>query len=110
MIRDGDAKLILQHSQHLDDVARTVAERARCLECARVRRKVRSSRPRSTARSGACSTTGSSYAEELHQDQVDLNYTADGPSTTRKLLHEMLDPKLVNLSPRAGSSSRPRDR
>ncbi len=35
MIRDEDAEKILQHSQHLDDVARTIAERARSLTCPR---------------------------------------------------------------------------
>ena len=38
------------------------------------------------------------YADDLNHDQVSLNYTADKLSTSRKLLHEMLDPKLVNLS------------
>ena len=38
------------------------------------------------------------YAEDLNHDHVSLNYTTDKLSTSRKLLHEMLDPKLVNLS------------
>ena len=65
-------------SQHLDDVARTVAERAR--RSCRVRRGADRADRGLSARSGACSTTGSRYAEELHQEQVDLNYSADGPS------------------------------
>ena len=98
MIRDGDARQILQHSQHLDDVARTIAERATVLE-------VEGSREGPIEQTAVYGKVRSllddwfTYAEELHQDRVDLNYTADGPSTTRKLLHEMLDPKLVNLSP-----------
>ena len=98
MIRDGDAGKILQHSQHLDDVARTVAERARVLD-------VEGSREGPIEQTAVYAKVRSllddwfTYAEELHQERVDLNYTADGRPPTRKLLHEMLDPKLVNLSP-----------
>jgi hypothetical protein len=98
MLRDGDAKLILRHSQHLDDVARTVAERARVLDLEGSREGLIEQTPVYGKVRGLLDEWFT-YAEELHQDRVDLNYAVDGPSTTRKLLHEMLDPKLVNLSP-----------
>ena len=37
------------------------------------------------------------YAEDLDRERVSLNYTSDKLSTTRKLLHEILDPKLATL-------------
>jgi hypothetical protein len=98
MIRDGDAKLILQHTQRLDDVARTVADRARMLA-------VEGSKDGPIEQTEFYGKVRNllddwfTYAEELDQEGVDLNYTADAQSTTRKLPHEMLDPKLVNLSP-----------
>ena len=38
------------------------------------------------------------YAEDLGQKQLTLNYTKDKQSTSRKLLHDMLDQKLSNLA------------
>ena len=97
MIRDQDAQKILDRSHRLDDVAQTIAERARLLkiegstegpvEQTAVYHKVR-----------GLLDLWCTYAEDLSHDQVSLNYTADKLSTSRKLLHEMLDPKLVNLS------------
>ena len=84
-------------SRQLDDVAQTIAERARLLriegstegpvEQTPIYHKVR-----------GLLDLWCTYAEELSHDQVSLNYTTDKLSTSRKLLHEMLDPKLVNLS------------
>ena len=48
------------------------------------------------------------YAEDLNREHVSLNYTADKLSTSRKLLHEMLDPKLANLSQRRQQFKAPR--
>ena len=97
MIRDHDAARILEKSRHLDDVAQSVADRARLLkiegstdgplEQTHVYRKVR-----------GLLDEWFKYADDLHHEQVTLNYTDDRLSTSRKLLHEMLDSKLVNLS------------
>ncbi len=98
MIRDGDADLILKHSRHLDDVARTIAGRAMTLG-------VEGSTGGTAEQTAVYGQVRGllddwfGYAEELHQERVHLNYASDGPTTTRKLLHEMLDPKLANLSP-----------
>ena len=96
MVRDPDAHKILRFSQHLDDVARAVAERARCLGVAGmtagpleqtfVYGKVR-----------GLLDEWFKYAEDLDRERVSLNYTSDKLSTTRKLLHEILDPKLATL-------------
>jgi hypothetical protein len=90
MIRDQDAKAILQYSGDLDGVARTIAERAASVGPAAnydaIYAKVR-----------GLLDDWSNYAEELHDERVELNYTSDSLSTTRKLLHEMLDPKLANF-------------
>ena len=77
MIRDQDAQRILEKSRHLDDVARTVADRARLLkiegstdgplEQTYVYRKVR-----------GLLDEWYKYADDLNQDHVSLNYT-DGP-------------------------------
>ena len=97
MIRDQEAQKILEKSRHLDDVAQTIAERARLLkiegstegplEQTAVYHKVR-----------GLLDVWYTYAEDLSHEHVSLNYTTDKLSTSRKLLHEMLDPKLVNLS------------
>jgi len=97
MIRDPEAQKILQHSGRLDDVARTLAERARLLEVEEstagpleqtpVYRKVR-----------GLLDEWFKYAEELAKTQVSLNYEKDRLSTARKLLQEMLDPKLADLT------------
>ncbi|WP_406694809.1 DISARM system helicase DrmA [Singulisphaera sp. Ch08] len=107
MIRDHEALKILDHGVHLNDVARTIAERARLLqiegagegplEQTAVYQKVR-----------GLLDTWSNYAEDLKHEQVSLNYTVDKLSTTRKLLHEMLDPKLVELKPARQQFKAPR--
>ena len=96
-IRDGEAGLILKHSQNLDDVARTIAIRAMALRI-----------PGSTddpiehtdvyLRVRKLLDEWFHYAHVLQGDRVHLNYTMETTSTSRKLLHEMLDPKLANLS------------
>src|SRR5205807_762089 len=76
MIRDGDAGSILQHSRHLDDVARTVAERARTLG-------VEGSKDGPVEQTGVYGKVRGllddwfKYAEDLRQDRVDLNYASD---------------------------------
>jgi len=97
MIRDQEAQRILEKSRQLDDVAQTIAERARllkiegstegALEQTSIYHKVR-----------GLLDEWYTYAEDLSHEHVSLNYTTDKLSTSRKLLHEMLDPKLVNLS------------
>ena len=97
MIRDQDAQKILEGSRRLDDVARTMAKRASLLripsstggplEQTYIYQKVR-----------GLLDEWFTYADDLKHEHVSLNYTADKLSTSRKLLHEMLDPKLANLS------------
>ena len=97
MIRDQEAQKILEHSGHLDDVADTIAQRARLLktpgstdgplEHTEVYHKVR-----------GLLDVWHAYAEDLSHEHVSLNYTTDKLSMSRNLIHEMLDPKLVNLS------------
>src|SRR5271157_551253 len=97
MIRDQEAQKILEHSGHLDDVAETIAKRARLLktpgssdgplEHTEVYHKVR-----------GLLDVWHAYAEDLSHEHVSLNYTTDKLSTSRKLIHDMLDPKLANLT------------
>ena len=86
-----------QRAVSSSDVATTIAERAQVLkidgssdgplEETFVYRKVR-----------GLLDEWFTYADDLNREHVSLNYTADKLSTSRKLLHEMLDPKLANLS------------
>jgi hypothetical protein len=97
MIRDQDARKILENSRHLDDVARTIADRARLL---RIEGSTEGPLEQTTIYHKVRRLLDEwyNYADELSRDHVALNYTTDKQSTMRKLLHEMLDPKLVNLT------------
>ena len=96
MVRNYDAQAILEHSQHLDDVAETIAERAGRHQ----RDGLAGAHPEPTtirAKVRALLDEWFKYAEDLHQDQAALTYEPVKTPRTKKLLHEMLDPGLAEL-------------
>ncbi len=99
MIRNEDAEKILEHGRHLDDVARTIAERARSLSLPEAGAGPIEESPY-YIKTRRLLDEWSRFADKLGRDQVRLRYEVRKSDTgrVRKLLHEMLDPGLVALT------------